>query len=48
LRAVSSSAYPARARPATMIVVGRAPFTAANLLRFVVPVASRRSRLPWP
>src|SRR5580693_3031489 len=35
-RAVISSAYPASARPATMIVVGTAPFTDDMLLRFVV------------
>src|ERR1700734_494441 len=39
LRAVISSAYPASARPATMIVVGTAPFTLDMLLRFVVPGA---------
>src|SRR6202043_1274383 len=35
-RAVISSAYPASARPATMIVVETAPFTDDMLLRFVV------------
>src|SRR5689334_19714767 len=44
LSAVISSAYPASARPATMIVVGTAPFTDAMVLRFVVtgdvPVAA--------
>src|ERR1700693_1350487 len=35
-RAVISSEYPASARPATMIVVGTAPFTHVMLLRFIV------------
>src|SRR5581483_2536085 len=36
LRLVITSAYPASASPATMIVVGTAPFTHVMLLRFVV------------
>src|SRR5580704_16106994 len=35
-RAVITSAYPVSARPATIIVVGTAPFTHDTLLRFVV------------
>jgi hypothetical protein len=41
LRAVISSAYPASARPTTMIVVGTALFTDDMLLRFVVRSAGR-------
>src|SRR5690349_10995486 len=41
LSAVISSAYPASARPATMIAVGTAPFTDDMVLRFVVPGAVR-------
>src|SRR6202034_3207029 len=44
-RAVISSAYPASARPTTMIVVGTAPFTDDMLLRFVVRIA-RPQRVP--
>src|SRR5260370_10691882 len=47
LRAVVSSAYPASARPATMIVVGTAPFTHDMLLRFVVTGAGAAVRPPW-
>src|SRR6476660_3084462 len=46
LRAVMSSAYPASARPATMIVVGTAPFTEDMLLRLVVPSAGWANRHP--
>src|ERR1700730_12256524 len=41
-RAVISSAYPASARPATMIVVGTAPCTHVMLLGFVVNGAGRQ------
>src|ERR1700733_13506208 len=44
-RAVVSSAYPASARPATIIVVGTAPFTLDMLLRFVVTSAGPADRL---
>jgi hypothetical protein len=46
-RAVISSAYPASARPATMIVVGTAPFTDDMLLPFVVTGASPAVHAPW-
>src|SRR6266567_1252227 len=51
--AVISSAYPASARPATMIVVETAPFTQVMLLRFVVTGAGPSVRpldrgLPLP
>src|SRR5215469_2701484 len=42
-RAVISSAYPASARPATMIVVGTTLFTHAMLLPFVVTVGKAGS-----
>src|SRR5580704_9699913 len=47
-RAVISSAYPASARPAMMIVVGTAPFTHVMLLRFVVTGAGPGSKPPGP
>src|SRR5580693_4345428 len=47
-RAVISSAYPASARPATMIVVGTAPFTHVMLLRFVVTGVDRAVKPPGP
>src|SRR5580693_6094639 len=46
-RAVISSAYTASARPATMIVVGTAPFTAQILLRFVVIRAGASAARTW-
>src|ERR1039457_395560 len=45
-RAVISSAYPASARPAMMIVVGTAPFTLEMLLRYVVTGAGPGSEAP--
>src|SRR5580658_9350763 len=45
-RAVISSAYPASARPATIIVVETAPFTDDMLLRFVVTSAGPAVRPP--
>src|ERR1700683_3592108 len=45
LMTVISSAYPASARPATMIVVETAPFTLDMLLRFVVTDAGPRGPL---
>jgi len=43
-RAVITSAYPVSARPATIIVVGTAPFTHDTLLRFVVTDAGSAVR----